>query len=403
MCPPVFPSIPSNSNSRCSSYNDHIVIVGAGVAGLSAGFSLKLAGFTNITILEASGNVGGRLKSTSFVDGGPHLDVGAEWIHSVKGANVLQSIMTFQRDENNLSQDKDATLLPDLIAYEPTIFFNKKKSRLFTWLYKETKFKSTTWHHWLLSNLYEPMKQCVELNSPVIDVDYSNHSDVVLKLENGSKHTAKRVIITASLNVLKDELIAFTPPLPTQMKEAINAIEMPPGFRILFQMSSKFYEDVTICGSAFDMVKEMDDVSVIYDPLWGKELAHDIHVIAYVAIGNRNAGEMSKLSNNELASSALAKIDALYDGQGSKHLVGEPVVQNWSAEPYIRGAYTFPSAPSRCRRELGKAIGTNGTGNREGLVFFGGEHTSVHHSSLVPGAAYEGRRAALEVASSLGL
>ena len=64
----------------------------------------EVGGFTNITILEASanvgeasGNVGGRLKSTSFVDGGPPLDVGAEWIHSVNGANVLQSTWPFEK------------------------------------------------------------------------------------------------------------------------------------------------------------------------------------------------------------------------------------------------------------------------------------------------------------------
>ena len=81
--------------------------------------------------------------------------------------------------------------------------------------------------------------------------------------------------------------------------------------------------------------------------------------------------------------------------------MGEPVVQNWTAEPYVRGSYTFP-APKKYRKQLSKPIGGDGEGG-ESLVYFAGEHTSLTHSSLVPGAACEGRRAALEVASSLGI
>eukprot|EP01068_Selenidium_serpulae_P010414 Selendium_serpulae@DN5460_c1_g1_i3.p1 len=325
------------------SCNDGIIIIGAGIAGLSAATSLKLMGFTNVTVLEASGSVGGRLKSTSFVekDGGPPLDVGAEWIHARKGGQVLQSIMNFQNDDN-LRKYNNPAVVPDLIAYKPTIFLYTRKSRLLTWLYKETKFKSTTWHHWLLSNLYEPVKDCVELNAPVSNIDYSHNHEVVLTLENGTTRTANRVICTAPMQVLKEGVIKFDPPLPTKMRDAFNAIEMPPGFRILFQMSKKFYQDLTYLGSLSDLVSYADDITVIYDPLWGKELPEDLHVIAFVAIGHRSAGEMSKLRDEELAIAALAKIDELYDGQGTTNLVGAPVVQNWRAEPHIRGAYTFP-------------------------------------------------------------
>eukprot|EP01068_Selenidium_serpulae_P003165 Selendium_serpulae@DN2919_c0_g1_i2.p1 len=132
MCPD-FPPLPSNE--RGSSCKDGIIIIGAGIAGLSAAASLQLMGFTNVTVLEASGSVGGRLKSTPFVekDGGPPLDIGAEWIHSVKGGEVLQSIMNFQNDDD-FPKHND-TVVPDLIEYKPTLFVNKRKSRLLTWLY----------------------------------------------------------------------------------------------------------------------------------------------------------------------------------------------------------------------------------------------------------------------------
>lgn len=49
-------------------YSHKIVIAGAGVAGLSAGVYLKRLGYNNITFIEASDRVGGRMK-TEKIDG----------------------------------------------------------------------------------------------------------------------------------------------------------------------------------------------------------------------------------------------------------------------------------------------------------------------------------------------
>eukprot|EP00956_Cyclotella_meneghiniana_P023971 scaffold47634_cov32-Cyclotella_meneghiniana.AAC.4 len=396
---PEFPPLPSRIDDN-TARDTNIIIIGAGVSGLSAAATLKQLGFNKVVILEASNQIGGRLKSTSFLngDGGPPLDIGAEWIHSVKGGEVLRSIVKGYDDD---SSKDDVVVVPELIEYKPTIFHNKSKSRVLTWLYKETKFKNTTWYHWLVSN-FESVLDRVELNTPVTNVSYhhtSSNDVVTLTMKDGTTRTADRVICTVPLQILKEEVITFTPPFTDERMEALTNIQMPPGFRVLFRMSQKFYEGFTYVGSFFG--HQADDLLAIYDPLYGKELSkNDLHVIACVAIGPVNAGEMSKLSDEELGKALLAKIDELYDGKGSKYVVGEPIVQNWTAEPYVRGSYTFP-APKKYRKELGKPIGSDGKG--KGLVYFAGEHTSLTHHSLVPGAAFEGRRAALEVASSLGI
>ena len=49
-------------------YSHKIVIAGAGVAGLSAGVFLKRHGYENITFIEASDSIGGRMK-TENIDG----------------------------------------------------------------------------------------------------------------------------------------------------------------------------------------------------------------------------------------------------------------------------------------------------------------------------------------------
>lgn len=56
-----------------------IVIVGAGLAGVSAAVKLMENGFEDVTILEAEDRVGGRIYSVPFANG--LIDMGAQWVH----------------------------------------------------------------------------------------------------------------------------------------------------------------------------------------------------------------------------------------------------------------------------------------------------------------------------------
>jgi len=56
-----------------------IVIIGAGMAGLSAAERLLTRGFTNVTVLEGQGRVGGRIHTQKY--GESSIEMGAQWIH----------------------------------------------------------------------------------------------------------------------------------------------------------------------------------------------------------------------------------------------------------------------------------------------------------------------------------
>ena len=56
-----------------------VVVIGAGLAGLTAAELLRSQGITNVVVLEHQGELGGRLKSASLA--GQDVDLGAAWIH----------------------------------------------------------------------------------------------------------------------------------------------------------------------------------------------------------------------------------------------------------------------------------------------------------------------------------
>lgn len=46
--------------------NKRVVIIGAGISGLAAAALLYKSGFTNVTVLEASNRIGGRISSVEL-------------------------------------------------------------------------------------------------------------------------------------------------------------------------------------------------------------------------------------------------------------------------------------------------------------------------------------------------
>ncbi|XP_061063816.1 spermine oxidase isoform X3 [Eubalaena glacialis] len=60
-----------------------VVVIGAGLAGLAAAKALLEQGFTDVTVLEASSRIGGRVQSVKL--GHATFELGATWIHGSYG------------------------------------------------------------------------------------------------------------------------------------------------------------------------------------------------------------------------------------------------------------------------------------------------------------------------------
>ena len=60
-----------------------VVVIGAGVAGLAAAAALRRRGM-DVTVLEASGRIGGRAHTTVPALLGAPFDHGATWLHAAE-------------------------------------------------------------------------------------------------------------------------------------------------------------------------------------------------------------------------------------------------------------------------------------------------------------------------------
>ena len=71
-----------------------VVIIGAGASGLAAASKLFKSGFKDVTILEASNRIGGRVHSVNVDYQSPQtteeevkhtIELGAQWVHGTEG------------------------------------------------------------------------------------------------------------------------------------------------------------------------------------------------------------------------------------------------------------------------------------------------------------------------------
>jgi monoamine oxidase len=105
-----------------------------------------------------------------------------------------------------------------------------------------------------------------------------------------------------------------------------------------------------------------------------------------------SADQLALLSENEAIQELLTELSTLYpNGNVSSLYSGEFLYKNWANEPYIGGAYSYPSIHSAGQREvLASAISKK--------LFFAGEASNFNgHLATVHGAMETGYRAALEI------
>ena len=354
----MVPELPTN-------YPGKVLIVGAGAAGIAAGYLLRRYNI-DFQIVEASTGFGGRVKrAADFVDF--PIDLGAEWIHT--SPTVLADIID--------NPDVEADI--EFITYNPQTIqtWNKGKLRSNNFarnFYSEYKFKHTTWYGFFEQYLVPDIADMIVYNTPIVEIDYSSDK-VRLKSDDNQVFEADKVLVTIPIKVLQDDIVTFVPALPPDKTAAINSIFVGDGLKVFIEFAERFYPDLLLEGGLLQALSE--DSKVFYDAAFRKD--SERNVLGLFTI-NEDAARYTNLgSEEEIIKEILAELDEMFDGEASRNYL-QHRIQNWSAEPYIRGAYsyTFDEDQEDTVNTLLAPL--------DNKIYFAGEALSIDAQAMVHGA-----------------
>jgi len=416
------------------SFAGKVIIVGAGAAGMYAAYLLHRQG-VDVTIIEASGKYGGRIRSQDLLADFP-IELGTEKVRGERssfydlllasGAEMLTSIpANFYYFNGGLKSEIDATentfftgmkqILIDIDDYSGAdvtadsygsssgisdnvkhIFngllgneFGSSNTRLGMYGVREVREKWSAGsdefilkHKSLLSVFEEQFSEIIDkiiLDTQITAIDYSG-SKIALTDSAGNSFEADKVIMTVPLPVLKDGDITFTPALPVSHTSAYQKIGMDRGIKIAMRFDENVWpESAThIYGNGY---------VPFFEVVSANGRSSNDHVLTAFANGE-NAEYLSGLGD-DMITTILAELDTLF-GDASGHYI-DHVMQDWGAEPFIRGAYSYPKPGIGNAREV---IATN----IQGKIYFAGEATHTGgHFGTVHGAMETGLRAVTEI------
>lgn len=427
-----------------------VLIIGAGSAGLYAARQLADQGIS-VTILEASSQHGGRVRPLDgFADF--HVEAGAEFVHGKGNTTgdppsfLWSSINDYNSDllqeygaykeiydvsgvpklsppywDMQLEQcwqfylDMYTYSGPDVLMsdylfdtygideshpywhfYEAWIGaeFGTSIKRIgmnsiaiseLLWKTGSKDFLLDTGYRDLLDTLFfGPVLSDIQYNKVVTGID-TGGDQVSVQCEDGSVFTADKVIVTVPLTILKQNSITFEPPLPALKTSAIEIIGMDAGMKIFLKFSENFWgddvQDITIDGYS----------TFIWAPGMGKTGATD-HVLVCFVMGER-AEYLSSLDAGAI-DVVMSELDSLFDGAASPLLL-DHFIQDWATEPFIGGAYSYPSPGTYMSESESARIDLAAPVDCK--LFFAGEATSLQHPATVHGALESGARVAEEV------
>jgi len=356
-------------------FSGNVLVIGAGAAGLTAGYLLDRYNI-DFQIIEASPVHGGRIKRTTDFADFP-IDLGGEWIH--QHPSVLARLISDPSIDANV----------DIITYNPETIYNWKNDKLKkqNWasnFYSEYKFKNTTWFGFFENHMVPNIRDRIIYDSPVTHIDYGGDK-VIVRNAADEEFEADKVLITVPVKILQGDAMSFSPALPDFKTNAISTINMPDGIKVFIEFSERFYPDILFTGGLISAFINSD--KTFYDAAFGKDSQRNI--LGLFSVGENASPYATARSEQQTIELVMNELDTIFDGKASNYYM-KHVIQNWSKEPYIQGSYSidFDGNFSRIVSDLAAPVNNK--------LFFAGEATTTENSSTVHGAS-ESAYAAVEI------
>jgi monoamine oxidase len=343
-----------------------VLIVGAGAAGLSVGYLLQQKGIA-FQIVEASTEYGGRMKRIKDFANFP-IPLGAEWIH------VNPSILTEIVNNPSVNVDIQTTMYKPDVDY--ALYEGERISLQEAGFSEDSKFVNATWFDFFEQYLVPSVESHITYNAVVESIDYS--SDRVQVKTQGETYSADRVVVTAPVKILQNDVISFHPELPEDKRNAIRSARVWDGCKAFIEFSEKFYPAFV----EFAINPSSDGQKLYYDAAYGQDTNQ--HVLGLFAVGTGTKPYI-ELSDSELIQYMLNELDGIFDGKATPNYI-KHTFQNWNAEAYANGAYVRDSESWRTIQRLGESV-------QNRLFFAGDAYTDGTDWSSVHAAARSAKKA----------
>ena len=351
-----------------------IIIIGAGLSGLVAGFELKQAGH-DVTILEARDRVGGRVLTLRdpFSDG-LLAEAGAARIpynHDLTLGYAdyfgLELDSFYPQDGYYLNYfENNQSLIPPDEFLEGRPWPGSVKHKEYTKIIGGTDL--------LPKAFFDSLIEDVHFSNDVQFIDQTQ-DDILVKVSDGTEYTSEYVLCTVPLPVLNK--IEFSPPLSTEKMDASNGdYYYAPSTRVFIQFKNRFWENNGLNGWA-----NTDWPEEIWQPSWNRDGTKGI-LLSYLRY--ERATEIDQLAENDRIGHVLNRWENVFPGVQSHFEMGQSF--SWMEENWSKGAWSSPS-------EEQNELYSSHIGKTEGRIHFAGEHTTEYHGWM-QGALQSGIRAA---------
>ena len=322
-----------------------VLIIGAGAAGLTAAYKLNKAGI-NYKILEASDRHGGRMKKAPIDFADISIDLGGEWIH--RNPSVLDKIL-----------EKEVSDEIETFKYRPPYQEwngNKFVSSPYDPEGNEHKFVNSTWY--VSVEILNPCDRSVEkrilfcrydffeeyvvpdvednlFQCAVKSIKWSNNP-VVVTCSDETVYEGSEVIVTVPISILQSDNFQFNPKLPSKIQKAINAPIFPAGQKVFLKFTEEFYPSSFQIKSDMDSITLKESARFFYSETYGQSSEENI---MGVFIYGDLADPYKDMSDDAIIDDLLHTLEGIFPGKVLSSF-SEGIVQNWSKEEYIFGAYS---------------------------------------------------------------